>query len=195
MKDTDYNVWGSLERANTEIKLLRTALAEKETEAWNNTKLYLETMQKLEAELEKQNNAAAWCDKHKPSTGYRSICLVCALERLSHALSQISYICDEPNEMGCSKYDTSYDEAEVIEDVTKLKEENKQLREELAELKEEEEDEENNYVSVHRYKGDPVCVKDGKYYFWDETWSEVSCSFNTIEECDEALNAYFEGLE
>ncbi len=37
---------------------------------------------------------------------------------------------------------------------------------------------------------DPVFEKDGKWYFWDETWSELSEPFDSEEECREELNKY-----
>lgn len=67
--------------------------------------------------LAKYQKAAPLCAKHKPSDGARSGCLVCALEKLSYALSRISYACEPPNEMECSEYDVHCNENEVVKQV------------------------------------------------------------------------------
>ncbi len=61
--------------------------------------------------------AAPLCDKHQPNGGKRSVCLICALQAQSAALSQISYLCGPPNEMECSPYDVHCDESAVVEQV------------------------------------------------------------------------------
>ena len=68
------------------------------------------------AELEK---ALPTCDEHKPRGGARATCIICACEKLSGALSQISYLCGPPNELEVSEYDTHYDEQLVVEQVRK----------------------------------------------------------------------------
>ncbi len=45
------------------------------------------------------------------------MCLVCACRDLSAALSRISYLCGEPNEMQCGPYDLHCDENAVVEQV------------------------------------------------------------------------------
>jgi len=67
-------------------------------------------------ELEK---ALPTCDEHKPRGGARATCIICACEKLSGALSQISYLCGPPNELEVSEYDTHYDEQLVVEQVRK----------------------------------------------------------------------------
>jgi hypothetical protein len=62
------------------------------------------------------------CEEHKPDGGARSGCLICSIEKLSFALSQIDYACGEPNEMGVSNYDLSYDAEAVVQRVTRLRE-------------------------------------------------------------------------
>ena len=61
--------------------------------------------------------AAPLCDEHQPNGGARGGCLVCALQRLQHALSRIDYACGEPNEMKCSGYDVHCDEDAVVTNV------------------------------------------------------------------------------
>lgn len=71
----------------------------------------------LEAERDAHQRAAQWCDKHTPGPGTRAVCLVCACQKLSAALSRISYACGEPNENECSDYDVHADEDAVVEQV------------------------------------------------------------------------------
>lgn len=63
--------------------------------------------------------SAGFCDKHQPTGGARN-CLVCAVEKLSHALSKISYACGRPNEMQVSDYDVHFNEDAVVKQVEKL---------------------------------------------------------------------------
>ena len=72
------------------------------------------------AEIDAANAAAAWCDKHKPNGGARGYCVICAGRALSAALSKISLLCSEPNEMDCSPYDVHCDELAVGSQVEKL---------------------------------------------------------------------------
>lgn len=72
-------------------------------------------------ERERHQQAAAWCDKHKPSGGTRAVCLVCSGLKLQAALSRISYLCGEPNEMECGPYDLHCDEDAVVEQVRALR--------------------------------------------------------------------------
>jgi len=73
-----------------------------------------------EQAIERSNKAAAWCDKHKPDSGARSVCVICSGMALSVALSRISYLCDEPNEMQCGPYDVHCDENAVVGQVERL---------------------------------------------------------------------------
>lgn len=40
------------------------------------------------------------------------------------------------------------------------------------------------------YKGDPLFVENGKWYFYNESWTETHGPFNTEEEADKACNKY-----
>jgi hypothetical protein len=68
------------------------------------------------ARIQALEKAAGFCRLHQPDGGERN-CLVCAVEMLSRALSEISYLCGEPNEMHVSEYDTHYSELAVVEQV------------------------------------------------------------------------------
>lgn len=72
------------------------------------------------ADLDAYKRAAPLCNKHQPDGGTRSVCLVCACQKLSAALSRISYLCVEPNEMECGPYDVHCDEGAVVEQVEAL---------------------------------------------------------------------------
>lgn len=77
----------------------------------------------LEAEVAALRKATQLCDKHQPDGGAISMCLACVVQSLSAALSRISYLCGEPNEMGCGPYDLDYDESAVVEQVAALRKE------------------------------------------------------------------------
>jgi hypothetical protein len=72
--------------------------------------------------LEEYRKAAPLCDKHKPKGGTRPMCLICILEGLASALSEISYACEEPNEYQCSSYDLHCNEEIVIKQVQQMRE-------------------------------------------------------------------------
>jgi len=72
-------------------------------------------------EIERLKAATQLCDKHAPSGGTRGACVICSGEKLSHALSRISYLCEPPNEMDWSSYDFHYDEDAVVAQVELLK--------------------------------------------------------------------------
>ena len=76
--------------------------------------------QAVAAEREHWQAATALCDKHQPSGGARGYCVICAGEALSAALSKISYLCSEPNEMEVGPYDVHYDENAVVAQVQTL---------------------------------------------------------------------------
>jgi len=42
--------------------------------------------------------------------------------------------------------------------------------------------------------GDPVNTEDGKWYFWDETWTHNYGPFDTEQLCEEQLKKYSEYL-
>jgi hypothetical protein len=63
------------------------------------------------------------CEKHQPRGGARANCLVCGLQELSAALSQIDYLCGEENEYQCSLYDVDCNEERVVEAVRAMKQE------------------------------------------------------------------------
>lgn len=71
----------------------------------------------LADKIDRLEAAVQLCDKHKPNGGTRSCCVICSGEALSAALSQISYLCSEPNEMGVSPYDAHFDEEAVVDQV------------------------------------------------------------------------------
>lgn len=71
----------------------------------------------LQQKLEKVTRAFPHCEEHKPDGGTRGGCLVCALIKLSAALSRIDYLCGEPNEMQTSGYDVHCNEEAVIRNV------------------------------------------------------------------------------
>lgn len=75
---------------------------------------------RLTAELDQHKKSAAFCDEHQPKGGQRGLCLVCACQNLSSALSRISYLCGQPNEMQCGPYDIHCDETAVVEQVERL---------------------------------------------------------------------------
>lgn len=48
-----------------------------------------------------------------------------------------------------------------------------------------------NSVPVrYLFMADPVCEKDGKWFFWDETWANEHGPFETEVECREKLDQY-----
>ncbi len=67
--------------------------------------------------LKAQLDLAPLCAEHSKPGGKRALCLVCACRDLSAALSRISYLCGEPNEMQCGPYDLHCDENAVVEQV------------------------------------------------------------------------------
>lgn len=73
----------------------------------------------LEHQLKEAMSAAGFCDRHQPNGGARN-CLVCGCEQMSYALSKISYICGEPNEMQQSEYDVHCNEDAVVYQVQLL---------------------------------------------------------------------------
>lgn len=52
-----------------------------------------------------------------PNGGARNYCLLCSGEKLTKALSAISYVCEKPNKYLVSSYDLLYDEDAVVEQV------------------------------------------------------------------------------
>lgn len=78
-------------------------------------------MVSLRAEVERLRKATQLCDKHAPNGGTVSACVICSGQKLSYALSRISYLCEPPNEMECSSYDLHYNEDAVVAQVERLK--------------------------------------------------------------------------
>ena len=85
----------------------------------------------LSTELAAYKQTAPLCDEHRPQGGVRANCLVCGLIEISHALSEIDYLCDEPNDMHVSSYDVHCDPNVVIAHVQKLKDDLAEARQEL----------------------------------------------------------------
>jgi len=75
----------------------------------------------LESELAQYKREFPACEVHKPTHGARGNCLICALQSLSGALSQIDYAVEcsatGPNEYEVSLYDAEPDEGAVVERV------------------------------------------------------------------------------
>ena len=89
----------------------------------------------LRHQLDQVTKAAGFCDKHQPTGGARN-CLVCACEKLSHALDRISYLCGEPNEYELSEYGTHFDEDAVIKQVQSIQSQHNKMRELLCDIEE-----------------------------------------------------------
>lgn len=79
-------------------------------------------------EIERQQCAGAWCVEHQPRGGARGQCVICSGIKLQAALSRISYLCGEPNEMQCGDYDMHHDEDAVVAQVERLTAERDALR-------------------------------------------------------------------
>jgi len=75
----------------------------------------------LEAEVERLRLATQLCDKHAPNGGTVSACVICSGQKLSYALSRISYLCEPPNEIKFSSYDLHYNEDAVVAQVERLR--------------------------------------------------------------------------
>jgi hypothetical protein len=46
-------------------------------------------------------------------------------------------------------------------------------------------------TDLRRWEGDAIFIdEDGKYGFWEETWTEVYGPFNTLEEAEQSLEEY-----
>lgn len=86
------------------------------------------------AALLMHQKAAPLCDKHKPTGGSRSVCLICAIRAQQDCLSRISYACGEPNEMEVSSYDWHGDEESVVDQVKALQAWVKVLEDELRNI-------------------------------------------------------------
>jgi len=80
-----------------------------------------ETVRRLRAEVERLRKATQLCDKHAPNGGTVATCVICSGQKLSYALSRISYLCGTPNEMECSSYDLHYNEDAVVAQVERLR--------------------------------------------------------------------------
>jgi hypothetical protein len=78
-------------------------------------------LKELEAEVERLRKATQLCDKHAPNGGTVSACVICSGQKLSYALSRISYLCEPPNEMEFSSYDLHYNEEAVVAQVERLR--------------------------------------------------------------------------
>ena len=74
---------------------------------------------KAESELDAVRRELPTCYEHRPTCGARSGCLICGMQALSGALSQIDYLCGEPNEMRVSGYDVHCAEDVVVDNVRK----------------------------------------------------------------------------
>jgi hypothetical protein len=114
------------------VNQLRTVAASAETDA-ENLRYTLAQLRTENEDLKKSLNA---CGEHQPTGGTRASCLVCAVQKLSHAISRMDYACGEPNEMGVSPYDLHYDEDKVVARVEKMCTENAALREAIDRARE-----------------------------------------------------------
>ena len=72
-----------------------------------------------EALLGAYRRSAPLCDEHLSSSGTRSGCPYCAMIKMAAALSEIDYLCGEPNDMHVSGYDVWCNEEAVVENVRK----------------------------------------------------------------------------
>jgi hypothetical protein len=97
----------------------------------HNAVMAAETMEMQQQEIQRQKKAGAWCEKHKPYGGARSVCVICSCVKLQSALSRISYLCGPANEMECGPYDLHCDEDAVVEQVKNLRAENEALKDAL----------------------------------------------------------------
>lgn len=75
----------------------------------------------LQTEVERLQAATQLCDKHAPKGGTVAACVICSGQKLSYALSRISYLCEPPNEMEFSSYDLHYNEDAVVAQVERLR--------------------------------------------------------------------------
>lgn len=71
----------------------------------------------LADKIDRLEAAVQLCEKHQPNGGVRAQCVICSGEALSAALSKISYLCSDPNEMEVSPYDIHFDEDAVVDQV------------------------------------------------------------------------------
>lgn len=75
---------------------------------------------KLKTQFQQYKRAAPLCDRHKPTGGARGNCLVCAVEEMRTALSQIDYLCGPENDMQVSGYDVHADPQLVVKHVRSI---------------------------------------------------------------------------
>ena len=100
-----------------EVKRLRVELEEERRDLEKTEAMCAEHC----AELEQLRSATQLCDKHAPKGGTVAACVICSGQKLSYALSRISYLCEPPNEMEFSSYDLYYNEDAVVAQVEQLR--------------------------------------------------------------------------
>ena len=105
----DERVIERLAQSDSQKLLLMERLIEARTE-----------LEQLQKKLEAWQRAAPLCEQHQPNGGARATCLICALQVLSRAISEIDYLIGKPNEMHVSNYDVHQDEAQVVSRVAAL---------------------------------------------------------------------------
>lgn len=130
----DTGVLSEIRAIVTELRVLRRTYA-RLTNMYNELSGLLPQIKRLGEqeemllrELNDYKAAAPLCVSHQPSGGARGSCLVCGLIANAAALSQIDYLCGEPNEYGVSFYDVSCDEDGVVGRVERLREQVDDLR-------------------------------------------------------------------
>jgi len=118
-----------------EVRELETSVKRYNAERNHYREQYFDAMSregKLRAEVRELKAAAGFCEEHQPS-GHRN-CVICSLEKLNSAISEISYILSETNDMHVSEYDVSQDQDAVVTKVRELRDRVLELEGKIMEL-------------------------------------------------------------